>query len=94
MGQRVSGDVAPDAHVIQFRFRNAKACLDVPEAFSIRKLGEGHAEKLIQTGKRYHLVVAVVTSYALAKLEQWNEVHDLSKNGSADVHDKPSPSAG
>jgi hypothetical protein len=56
-------------------------------------LSEGHAEKLIQAGKRYHLVVSVVTSYALVKLEQWNEVHDLRKNCSADIHDKPSPSA-
>jgi hypothetical protein len=57
-------------------------------------LGESHAKKVIQTGKRYNFVVAVVTIYTLAKLERWNEVHDLRKYGSADIHDKPSPSAG
>jgi hypothetical protein len=80
--------------MIQFWFRHAETCLDISEAFSIRKLGEGHAKELIQTGKRYHFVVAVVTIYALAKMERGNKIHDLSKNGSADVHDKPSPSAG
>jgi hypothetical protein len=87
MSQSISWDVAPDAHVIQLRLRHTKACLYVSKTFPIRELGEGHAEKLIQTGKRYHFVVAVVTIYALAKMERWNEIHDLRKNGFADIHD-------
>jgi len=72
--------------MIEFRLRHAKTCFDVPEAFSIRELSECHAEKLIQTGKRDHFVIAVVTIYALVKLERWSELHDLRKNGSAGVH--------
>ena len=51
--------------VINFRFRHAKACSYIPDTLEVRELSEGHTEELLATGKIYHLVVAVVTIYAL-----------------------------
>jgi len=80
--------------VIELRLGPAETGFDVPKAFPIRELGEGHAKELVQTGEGYHLVVAAVAIYALMKMERGKKVHELSKDGSAGIHDKLSPSAG
>jgi hypothetical protein len=87
-----SGDLAPDSHVIELGFRHAQARLDIPETFSIRQLCKGHTEKLVPARKALYFVILVVPLYTLAKLVRWHEIHQLCKNGSADIH-KPSPSA-
>ncbi len=92
MGQGVAGDLAPDPHVIELGLRHAQACLNIPEVFPVRQLGKGHTKELVQAGKRLHLVIAVVALDALAKLVGGNQVHRVSKHGSAEIH-TPSPSA-
>lgn len=94
MGNGVSGDLAADAHVIQLRLGPAETGFDIPKAFPVRQLSEGHAEELVQTGERDHLVVSVVPLYAFSEFVGGKELHQLSKDGSADIHGYPSPSAG
>lgn len=94
MSYGVSGDLAPDAHVIEFRFGTAKAGFDFSETFPVCELSKGHAEKLIQAGEGLHLVVAVVPLHAFSKFVGGEELHQLSKDGFADIHICPSPSVG
>ena len=49
--------------------------------------------ELIQAGEVDYLVVAVVSCYAFLKLVIGVKVHQLSKDGFAAVHNRPSPSA-
>lgn len=92
VSQSVSGDLAPNSHVIKLGFRHAQTRFDIPQTFPVGQLRKGHTEKLIPTRKTFHLVIAVVPFHTLAKLVRWYKVHQLSKNDSPDIH-RPSPSA-
>ncbi len=41
--------------------------MNIAQAFSVSELGEGHTEELIPTGKRFHLVMALVSLDTLTK---------------------------
>ncbi len=92
VGQGVSGDLAPNPHVIKLGFRHAQTRFDIPQTLPVGQLRKGHTEKLIPTRKTFHLVIAFVPFYTLAKLVRWYKIHQLSKNDSPDIH-RPSPSA-
>jgi len=67
--------------------------LDISQTLSIRQLGKGHAEELVPAGEALDLVVAVVSLYALSKIVNRYEVHQLGEHDTTRVH-QPSPSAG
>ena len=67
MSQSIARDVPSKAHVIEFPLSRRETCLDVSEAFPIRQLSEGHAEKLVPARKVFDLVVAVVSLNAFLK---------------------------
>ena len=92
VSQGVSGDLSTDAHVIEFGFRHTQTCLDVSETFPVGQLCKGHAEELIPAREGLHLVIAVISLYALLKLVGGDKIHQLSKNCFANIH-KPSPFA-
>jgi len=93
MGESVARDPAADAHVVELFLGCPEADLDVSEAFAIGELGKGQAEKLVPARKALDLVVAVVALYALAKLVDGEEIHQLRENSPTSIH-QPSPSAG
>ena len=93
MSEGVPGDLAPDAHVIEFGLRPAQRGLDVSEALAVSKLCERQAEELIQAREGNHLVVSVVPLHAFLKLVGCNKVHQLPKDASSHIH-QPSASAG
>jgi len=92
MSQRVAGDFATDAHVVELPVGRAQACLDVPQALAIGQLGESHAQVLVPAREALDLVVAVVALDAGAKLVCRQEVHKLREDRPSGVH-PPSPSA-
>lgn len=58
MGQRVAGDDAPEAQVVELGLSHPEAGLDIPEALPVRELGEGQAEEPILAGEGFDLVLA------------------------------------
>ena len=68
MGQVVARYSAPDAQVIKLGLVGSQTGLDIPETFSICKLGKSQAEKLVPTRKSLHLVVPPVAFYALLEI--------------------------
>ena len=93
VSQGIAGNFSSKAHMIELLVIAPEAGLDISETFAIGELSKSHAKELIQTGEGYHLVVAVVPLYAFPELVGWEELHQLSKDRSADVHSCPSPSA-
>jgi len=67
-----------------------QACLNIPKAFSIRKLGVSKAEKLIVTGKPSDPVIASVLLDELAKLIAWEMLQYLCENSFSCIHAQPS----
>ncbi len=75
IGQGISGDFPPYAHVIEFVLGPPEASLNISQACPVGQLGKRHAEKLVPAGKAYDLVVAVVSCDALAELVGRDKVH-------------------
>lgn len=75
VGQGVSGDFAPDSHVVELGLGCPQARFDVSETLLVGHLRKGHAEELVPAGKGCDLVIAVVALDALAKLVGGNKVH-------------------
>jgi len=67
-----------------------QACLNIPKAFSIRKLGVRKTEKLIVTGKPSDPVIAIVLLDELAKLIAWEMLQYLCEHRFACIHVHPS----
>ena len=86
MGQSVAGNLAPDAQMVEFGLDCPQTGLDIPQAFPVGELGEGHAEKLIPAGEALHLVVAVVPLDAFAELVCGDKVHQLGKDRFPGIH--------
>ena len=86
VGEGVPGNSASDAHVIELGALRPQACLDVAQALAISQLGEGHAKELIQAGKGFDLVIAVIFLDAATEIGQWQMIHELSKNRSTGIH--------
>lgn len=75
IGQGISGDFPPYAHVIEFVLGPPETGLNISQAFPVGQLGKRHAEKLVPAGEAYDLVVAVVSCDALAELVGRDKVH-------------------
>ena len=65
------------------------ARFEVAQALSIRQLGEGPTEILIEAGKRLDLVLSAVTRDTPAKRRQQQILCDLSEYQLAQVHRSP-----
>ena len=77
--QGAAGNLAADAHVIEFVVLRPEAGLDVPQALSISQLCKSHDAELIHAGEMLHAEVALVPLHATLKGFQRHEVHDLGK---------------
>jgi hypothetical protein len=78
--QGAAGNLAADAHMIEFVVLCSEAGLDVSQAFAIRQLSEGHNAELIQTAEVLDAEIALVPRHATLKGFQWHEVHDLGEH--------------
>ena len=67
--------------------RGPRAGLDVAQAFPVGQLGEGHGPVLLGAGKRPDPVIAAIPVDDPRESSPWQEVHELSEQGLAGVHE-------
>jgi hypothetical protein len=72
--------------VIQLVLLGSQAGFDIPEAFAVGQLSEGHAEVMVEAGKLFDLEVAIVAFYALMKGMEWKMLHHLRENELSGIH--------
>ena len=57
-----------------------QADLDIAQALAVSELGEGHTEELVETGKRFDVTIALITSDTAAEGFHGQMGHDLRKD--------------
>ena len=72
--------------MIKLGWSQAKAGLDISQAFAVGKLSKSHCKKQIPTGEALDLVIAGVSHDAFSKLVCGNKVHQLNKNRFPGTH--------
>ena len=85
-GEGTSSDFAPNPCVIEFGLQGAQTCFDLAETFSVGKLSEGHAKKLIEAGKPSDSVIALIPPDTLVEFVFGQKVHELRENDSPRIH--------
>ena len=86
VGQRVARHHGPNTEMVKLVALGSKACLDVPQAFPIRQLSEGHTKKLIEARKRFDLALSTVPCHATTKRRQRKMLRQLCENQRSLVH--------
>src|SRR6266851_5432380 len=86
IGQRVASHRRTNSEVIELATLCVQAYLDVPKALPVRQLCEGHAQELVQAGKRLHFKLPVIACDATAKSGQRKMLHELCEHQLALVH--------
>src|SRR5882672_10023222 len=86
MGQRVASHRRTNSEVIELGTLCAQAYRDVPKALPVRQLREGHAQELVQAGKRLHFKLTVIACDATAKSGQRKMLYELCEPQLALVH--------
>ncbi len=87
IGQGIARNrLAAKPHVVQPTRLRSQVDLDVAQRLSIRQLGEGHCEELVQAREVLDLVLATVVGHTASKRAQWQIEHELRKNELALVH--------
>ena len=89
MGKGIAGNLPPYAQVIKSGWSCPQTGLNISQAFSVGKLGEGHAEVLVPAGKADHIAVAVVSIDAFSELVCGDKVHQLCKDCFPGIHALP-----
>jgi hypothetical protein len=85
-GKSAPSDFAPNSRMIEFGLQGAQACFDFAETFSVGKLSEGHAKKLIEAGKSSDSVIALIPPDTLVEFVYGQKVHELRENDSSRIH--------
>ena len=91
LGQGAARNGPSDSSVIEFRAERSQTGFDIAQTVAKSQLRKGHAEKLIEAGKRSDAMIATVALNALLKGKRWEPGHDLGKNGVAYIHGKVPP---
>ncbi len=77
------------SHGVQLARVGSKSHFDFSKTLSPRQLYKSHDSKLLEASQTPHAQVATVARHVSGKACPWNELHDLSKQGLADIHRKP-----
>ena len=88
--QRVAGDVAAKAHMIEPWVYGAETNFDIAQTLPRGELGESETQELVETGKALDLVIPPVALDATAELNHGEQIHQLLENGPSDMHDPAS----
>ena len=86
VGQRRAFDRRTKSHRIQLAGIGRQADLDIAQALAPSELRKGHCAELLGTGQHAHTSIAAMTLHDPRKARPRHELHDLSKQGFADVH--------
>lgn len=92
MGQRVARHRAAKAQMVELGGLTAQTGFDVAQTLAIGQLCERHAQKLVETGKVFDLVLSVVTGNTTAESGQRQVRNHLCKHQFAHVHRQSSQS--
>ena len=82
-GEGASSHFAPNPCMVEFGPQGAQACFYLAKTFSVSKLSEGHAEKLIEARKSPDSVIALVPPHTLVEFVFGQKVHELRENDSS-----------
>lgn len=80
------GDHATDAQMVQLDRLRPQAGFDIPQAFVISQLGEGHAQELVEVGECERRVAAWILRPAAAECVQRHMFHQLSEYQFSRMH--------
>ena len=89
IGQGGAVHAVAKAHGIEFGGVGAQRHFYIAKAFAPSQLGKGHDAKLFGASQAAHTRVATVASHDSRKACPWDKLHDLRKQGLADIHRKP-----
>ena len=73
-------------YIILNQWSSFQGVLYITETFSMSKLPESHAKKLLPTGKIFDFVVSIIPSDKVFKLLIRSKFHQLSKDHLALIH--------
>ena len=88
IGQGGAVNAVAKAHGVKFAGVGSQRHFDVAKALAPSQLGKGHGAKLLGASQAAYARVAAVALNDSRKACPWNEFHDLSKQGLADIHRK------
>ncbi len=86
IGQCGALDLLPESPVVKLGRLRREADLDVTQALAIGQLREGHHAKLIGSGERLHVAIAIAVIDNSVECFPWQEVHKLSEQRFAKIH--------
>jgi len=89
IGQGGAVNAVAKSHGVQLARVGSKSHFDVSKTLSPRQLCKSHNSKLLGASQAPHARVATIARHDSRKACPWNELHDLSKQGLADIHRKP-----
>ena len=76
-------------HGVQLARVGSKSYFDIAQALAPSQLCKGHDAKLLGASQTSYARVAAIAGHDSGKACPWNELHDLRKQGLADIHRKP-----
>ena len=85
-GQRISGNLPANTHVIEFVRQGAQTRFNVPQALSASKLSKYRAEELVPACEGADPVIALVAADTSAELVSGYSVHELQEDHPPIVH--------
>jgi hypothetical protein len=95
IGHCGSRNLTTESDVIKLLVMRVQACLNIPQAFPVSKLGIGKTEELFITGKFSDTMIALVLFNQFVKLIPWQMFQYLCENSFPCIHRHPSlPSLG
>src|ERR1035437_956989 len=86
VGQGAVGNFAVYPQVIELVLTRTQTGFHIAQTFPKGELTKSHAEKLIPTGERFHLIVAVIAPHTTAKLFGVDQIGELGENEFSSVH--------
>jgi len=88
IGQGGAVNALAKSHGVKLARVGSKSHFDVSQALAPSQLGKSHDAKLLGATQAAHARVAAIASHDARKACPWNELHDLRKQGLADIHRK------
>jgi hypothetical protein len=89
IGQGGAVNAVAKSHGVQLARVGSQRHFDVSQALAPSQLGKSHDAKLLGAAQAPHARIAAIASHDSRKACTWNELHELSKQGLADIHRKP-----
>lgn len=77
------------SHVLLLARVGSKSHFDIAQALGPSQLSKSHDAKLLAATQTSYARVAAIARHDSGKACPWNELHDLRKQGLADIHGKP-----